>query len=95
MTHRSFLSSFKSLFNKYDDGRFGYITKDQLYQLMDIIDPTKNFDRKQLINSIGFNEQKIVNFSELTKHFSAQFIARDDETINLLQYVYLMSSGDN
>lgn len=92
--HRNFLSSFKTLFRQFDTGRHGYITQSQLYRLMDEIDPENNFDRKHLIESIGFTDQKIVNFSELVNHFSSQFISRDEETINLLQFIYLMSSDD-
>lgn len=61
---------------------------------MDEVDPQNNFDRKHLIESIGFTEQRTVSYSELVRHFSSQFISRDEETINLLQFIYLMSSDD-
>ena len=61
---------------------------------MNRIDPHENFDRKLLIDGIGFNEQNNISFSELIKHFSSQFISRDEENINLLQYIYLMNSGE-
>ena len=93
-THKNFLEAFKNLFRQFDAGRYGYITQSQVELMMDEIDEAGNFDRKHLIDSIGFTEQKTVSFSELVKHFSAQFISRDEETINLLQFVYLMSSDD-
>lgn len=79
---------------RYDTKGYGYVDSDQVNLMMNEIDPQQHFDRTHLMESIGFNDQKIITFSELVRSLSAQFISRDEETINLLQYIYLMSSDD-
>lgn len=88
-THYKFLEPLKALFRHSDPLNNGYINLYQFNQLMNKVDPEIQFDRDELVDRLNCHESKRVTFNEVVQAFSGQFVEKDNDEVNLLQFIYL------
>lgn len=86
-THLKFLSKFRELFRFFDLENYGYITRDSLSEMLEILDITDRAELDEIYAKLEKNLSNTVTFTDLVVQFSNHMLSGENEKITLLQFI--------
>ncbi len=89
-SHKAFLSNLRNLLRAMDKENFGYVNKEQFFDLIDLIKADNDFDSEEIFKKVNPGDVEFVTFSEVVDGFAKEYVNKNGQLINILEYIYLL-----
>ena len=89
-SHVAFLSNLRNLLRAMDKENFGYLNQEQLIDLIEMIKGDSEIDKEEVAKKVNPNEIEFITFSEIVEGFAKEYVNKDGQLINILEYIYLL-----
>ena len=89
-SHIAFLANLRNLLRAMDKENFGYLSQEQFLDLIEMIKGEEDLDKDEILKKVNPNEVEYVTFSEVVEGFAKEYVNKNGQLINILEYIYLL-----
>lgn len=91
VTHFKYLENLRKYFRKFDTQKYGYINREQFFNLLEVIDMEGRVDKETLLEKIDPYDTDVIVFNQVVVQFQNEEVTNEDgEVVNLLQVCYAL-----